>query len=159
MIRPTTVTSTVDGFDHLVTAAAASVGLMASHGTSVASCGRLVLAALLTVPPWPTCLDCQTAAPYGTDGATAAATQLTHWFAFRVRQRASGGAGVMRWCVASFADRPGYLRGSMSGVDLVGVEWSWNGCPVARAGMWITDEDNIGGALGRADPAVDLAIP
>jgi hypothetical protein len=59
MIRPTTVTSTVDGFDHLVTAAA--VGLMASHGTSVALCGRLVLAARLTVPPGPTCLDCQTA--------------------------------------------------------------------------------------------------
>ncbi|MFN2494979.1 MAG: hypothetical protein ABR608_03585 [Pseudonocardiaceae bacterium] len=59
--RPATVTSTVDGRDHLVSAAAGSVGLAAGHGRSVALCGRLVLAASLTVPPRPTCLECETA--------------------------------------------------------------------------------------------------
>ncbi|MGH3942309.1 MAG: hypothetical protein ACRDTG_27555 [Pseudonocardiaceae bacterium] len=58
--RPATVTSTVDGRDHLVSAAAL-VGLGAGHGTSVALCGRLVLAASLTVPPGPTCFNCETA--------------------------------------------------------------------------------------------------
>ncbi|MGH3911837.1 MAG: hypothetical protein ACRDTC_00265 [Pseudonocardiaceae bacterium] len=55
------MTSTVDGSDHLLSTPAASVGLVAGHGTSVALCGRLVLAAPLTVPPGPTCFDCETA--------------------------------------------------------------------------------------------------
>lgn len=59
--RPATVTSTVDGRDHLVSASAASVGLAAGHEKSVALCGRLVVAAPLTVPPGPTCFDCETA--------------------------------------------------------------------------------------------------
>lgn len=59
--RPATVTSTVDGRDHLVSARAASVGLAVGHGESVALCGRLVVAAPLTVPPGPTCFDCETA--------------------------------------------------------------------------------------------------
>ncbi|MGH3940038.1 MAG: hypothetical protein ACRDTG_15680 [Pseudonocardiaceae bacterium] len=48
-IRPAMVTSTVDERDHLVSAPAASVGLAAGPGKSVALCGRLVLAAPLTV--------------------------------------------------------------------------------------------------------------
>jgi hypothetical protein len=59
--RPAVVTSTADGRDHLVSAAAASVGPAAGHGKCVALCGRLVLAASLTVPPGPTCVDCETA--------------------------------------------------------------------------------------------------
>ncbi|MGH3911945.1 MAG: hypothetical protein ACRDTC_00835 [Pseudonocardiaceae bacterium] len=59
--RPATVTSTADGRDHLLSTPAASVGLAVSHGKSVALYGRLVPAAPLTVPPGPTCLDCETA--------------------------------------------------------------------------------------------------
>ncbi|MGH3799371.1 MAG: hypothetical protein ACRDTD_04400 [Pseudonocardiaceae bacterium] len=55
------MTSTVDGRDHLVSAPAASVGLAAGHGKSVALCGLLVVAAPLTIPPGPTCFDCETA--------------------------------------------------------------------------------------------------
>ncbi|MGH3942312.1 MAG: hypothetical protein ACRDTG_27570 [Pseudonocardiaceae bacterium] len=59
--RPAIVTSTVDGRDHLVSPAAASVGLAVGHGKSVALCERLVVAASLMVPPGPTCFDCETA--------------------------------------------------------------------------------------------------
>ncbi|MGH3911834.1 MAG: hypothetical protein ACRDTC_00250 [Pseudonocardiaceae bacterium] len=58
--RPATVTSTVDGRDHLIGTSVA-VGLAAGQGTSVALCGRLVVAASLTVPPGPMCFDCETA--------------------------------------------------------------------------------------------------
>lgn len=64
--RPATVTSTVDGRDHLVSAPAASVGLAAGHGRSVALCGRLVVAAPLKGP---TCFECETALHRVTVGA------------------------------------------------------------------------------------------
>ena len=59
--RPTAVTSTADGRDHLLSEQATTAGLVAGHGKYTALCGRLVVAASLVTPPGPTCLDCETA--------------------------------------------------------------------------------------------------
>ena len=59
--RPATVTSTVDGRDHLISQHAAAAGLVTGHGEFAALCGRLVIAAPLVVGPGPTCVDCETA--------------------------------------------------------------------------------------------------
>ncbi|HEY2764206.1 MAG TPA: hypothetical protein VGJ13_09380 [Pseudonocardiaceae bacterium] len=56
-----TVTSTVDGRDHLISDQVTASGLVAGQGRYSAMCGRLVLAAPLVIPPGPTCLDCETA--------------------------------------------------------------------------------------------------
>lgn len=52
--------------------------------------------------------------------------------------------------------RPGYLRGSVDGVNLEGTEWAWRGRPIARAGLWINAESEVDGALGQVGPTVDL---
>lgn len=88
--RPATVTSTVDGREHPVSAAA-SVGLVAGHGTSVALCGRLMMAAPLTVPPGPTCLDCETALHRVTVGADSSCRR----------------GGLMAWLLGRGSSRPG----------------------------------------------------
>jgi len=59
--RPATVTSNVDGRDHLISEQAMTMGLVAARGEYVALCGRPVVAAPLVVPRGPTCLDCETA--------------------------------------------------------------------------------------------------
>ncbi|MGQ0773894.1 MAG: hypothetical protein ACT4NY_05670 [Pseudonocardiales bacterium] len=59
--RPATVTSTVDGRDHLVGEQAMTVGLLAGHGDYLAICGRVVVAAPMVVPPGRTCWECETA--------------------------------------------------------------------------------------------------
>jgi len=59
--RPTAMTSTADGRDHLLSEQATTAGLVAGHGKYTALCGRLVVAASLVTPPGPTCLDCETA--------------------------------------------------------------------------------------------------
>ena len=60
-IRTATVTSTVDGRDHLISQQATAAGLVTGHGEYVTVCGRLIVAAPLVVPPGPTCFDCETA--------------------------------------------------------------------------------------------------
>jgi hypothetical protein len=70
--RPATVTSTVDGRDHLISAHATAAGLAAGRGEYVALCGRAVVAAPLVVPPGPTCFDCETALHRITTGTTTA---------------------------------------------------------------------------------------
>jgi hypothetical protein len=59
--RPASVTSTVDGRNHLVGDEPAVAGQVAGQGAYVALCGHRVLAAPLVVPPGPTCFDCETA--------------------------------------------------------------------------------------------------
>jgi len=110
--RPATVTSTIDGRDHLVSARMASAGLAVDLGKSGALCGRLVVAAPPTVPPGPTCLDCETALHRVTIGADTS-YQCGGLMARLLGRRGSrigprslsagqpGGAGVMCWCVAS----------------------------------------------------------
>jgi len=68
--RPTTVTSTVDGRDHLLGERATTAGLVAGHGEYTALCGRHVVAASLVTPPGPTCLDCETALHRATTTST-----------------------------------------------------------------------------------------
>jgi hypothetical protein len=58
--RPATVTSTVDGRDHLISQQLTAAGLVTGHGEYAAICGRLVVAAPLVVGPGPTCVDCET---------------------------------------------------------------------------------------------------
>ncbi|MGH3921323.1 MAG: hypothetical protein ACRDTT_00300 [Pseudonocardiaceae bacterium] len=69
-VRPTTLTSTVDGRDHLISEQATAAGLAAGRGAYHAMCGRRVLAALLVVAPGPTCLDCETALHRITTGSS-----------------------------------------------------------------------------------------
>ncbi len=68
--RPTTMTSTADGRDHLLSQQATTAGLVAGHGKYTALCGRLVIAASLMTPPGPTCLDCETALHHSTTIST-----------------------------------------------------------------------------------------
>jgi hypothetical protein len=68
--RPTTMTSTADGRDHLLSQQATTAGLVAGHGKYTALCGRLVMAASLMTPPGPTCLDCETALHRSTTAST-----------------------------------------------------------------------------------------
>ncbi|MGH3885966.1 MAG: hypothetical protein ACRDSZ_05225 [Pseudonocardiaceae bacterium] len=56
--RPLTVTSTVDGRDHLINDRAMADGHAASRGQFTALCGHLVVAAALVAPPGPPCRDC-----------------------------------------------------------------------------------------------------
>ncbi|MGQ0773897.1 MAG: hypothetical protein ACT4NY_05685 [Pseudonocardiales bacterium] len=58
---PTTLTSTTDGRDHLVSAHAMTSGLVAGHGDYLALCGRVLVAAPMVAPPGQTCFDCETA--------------------------------------------------------------------------------------------------
>jgi len=53
--------------------------------------------------------------------------------------------------------RPSYLRGSVDGSGLEAVEWRVHGRRVAEAGLWVATEDEVDGALGPGDPAVDRA--
>jgi len=66
--RTSTVTSTADGRDHLISEQAMTSGLEEGHGDYVAICGRVVVAAPMVVPPGPTCLDCETALHRRTTG-------------------------------------------------------------------------------------------
>ena len=68
--RPTAMTSTADGRDHLLSQQATTAGLVAGHGKYTALCGRLVVAASLVTPPGPTCLDCETALHRSTTTST-----------------------------------------------------------------------------------------
>jgi len=68
--RPTAMTSTADGRDHLLSEQATTAGLVAGHGEYTALCGRLVVAASLVTPPGPTCLDCETALHRSTTTST-----------------------------------------------------------------------------------------
>ena len=68
--RPTTMTSTADGRDHLLSEQATTAGLVAGHGEYTALCGRLVVAASLVTPPGRTCLDCETALHHSTTTST-----------------------------------------------------------------------------------------
>jgi hypothetical protein len=68
--RPTTMTSTADGRNHLLSQQATTAGLVAGHGKYIALCGRLVVAASLVTPPGPTCLDCETALHRSTTTST-----------------------------------------------------------------------------------------
>ena len=68
--RPTAMTSTADGRDHLLSERATTAGLVAGHGKYTALCGRLVVAASLVTPPGPTCLDCETALHRSTTTST-----------------------------------------------------------------------------------------
>lgn len=56
--RPVTVTSTVDGRDHLIDDRSMADGRAAGHGQFTALCGHLVVAAALVAPPGPSCRDC-----------------------------------------------------------------------------------------------------
>jgi hypothetical protein len=56
--RPTAVTSTVGGRDHLIDDRAMADGHAASRGQFAALCGHLVVAAALVAPPGPSCRDC-----------------------------------------------------------------------------------------------------
>lgn len=66
------------------------------------------------------------------------------------------GVGDRPTRVALHPGRPDYLRGAVDGVEFDGAQWTWNGQPVARAGLWITAEADISGAIGPVDPTVDL---
>ncbi len=68
--RTTTVTSTADGRDHLISEQAMTCGLETGHGDYLAICERVIVAAPMVVPPGPTCLDCETALHRSTTGAT-----------------------------------------------------------------------------------------
>ena len=68
--RPTAMTSTLDGRDHLLGEQATTAGLVAGHGEHTALCGRRVVAASLVTPPGPTCLDCETALHRATTTST-----------------------------------------------------------------------------------------
>jgi hypothetical protein len=68
--RPTTMTSTADGRNHLLSQQATTAGLVAGHGKYTALCGRVVVAASLVTPPGPTCLDCETALHRSTTTST-----------------------------------------------------------------------------------------
>ena len=68
--RPTAMTSTADGRDHLLSEQATTAGVVAGHGEYTALCGRLVVAASLVTPPGPTCLDCETALHRSTTTST-----------------------------------------------------------------------------------------
>ena len=59
--RSITVTSTADGRDHLISEQAPAAGLAPGHGSYLALCGHLVIAAPLAAPPGPTCRACETA--------------------------------------------------------------------------------------------------
>ena len=86
--RPTTVTSTVDGRDHLLNEQATTVGLVAGHGEYTALCGRQVVAVSLVTPPGPTCLDCETALHRAT--TTSTTSHRRHGWMVRLRRRFSG---------------------------------------------------------------------
>lgn len=73
--RPTTMTSSLDGRDHLLSQQATTAGLAAGHGEYTALCGRRVLAAALVTPPGPTCLDCETALHRA---ATTSSSRMSH---------------------------------------------------------------------------------
>lgn len=60
-IRSATVTSTVDGRDHLISQQPTAAGLVIGYGQFVTICRRLIVAAPLVVPPGPTCFDCEIA--------------------------------------------------------------------------------------------------
>ena len=72
--RPTAMTSTADGRDHLLSQQATTAGLVAGHGRYTALCGRLVIAASLMTPPgrraWTARQHC-TAAPRSAPPRTA----------------------------------------------------------------------------------------
>ncbi len=101
--RPTTVTSTVDGRDHLLGEQATTAGLVAGHGEYTALCGRPVVAASLVTPPGPTCLDCETALHRATTTSTTShrregwVTRLLHRCAPRAGSR-SATADSLRRC-------------------------------------------------------------
>ncbi|MDQ4033810.1 MAG: hypothetical protein M3332_16840 [Actinomycetota bacterium] len=61
LLRPTAMTSFLDGRAHLLNEQATTAGLAAGHGEYIALCGRRVVAAALMAPPGPTCLNCETA--------------------------------------------------------------------------------------------------
>jgi hypothetical protein len=56
--RPVTMTSRVDGRDHLIDDRAMADGHAASHGQFTVLCGHLVVAAALVAPPGPPCREC-----------------------------------------------------------------------------------------------------
>jgi len=87
--RPTTVTSTVDGRDHLLGEQATTAGLVAGHGEYTALCGRQVVAVSLVTPPGPTCLDCETALHRATT-TTSTTSHRRHGWMVRLRRRFSG---------------------------------------------------------------------
>jgi len=98
--RPTTVTSTADGRDHLISAHAMTSGLAAGHGDYLALCGRVVVAAPMVVPPGPTCFDCETAL----HRSTTASPGRSH------RRRRGVVARLLRW-----RRRPAHARSRAAG--------------------------------------------
>lgn len=86
--RPTTMTSTLDGRDHLLSQQATTAGLAAGHGEYTALCGRRVVAAALVTPPGPTCLDCETALHRATTTSTTS-HRRSGWVARLLHRRAA----------------------------------------------------------------------
>jgi hypothetical protein len=61
--RGPSLTCTVDGLDHLVSADAAAHGIAARQGTYTAMCGHLIYVAALVSSPGPLCSRCAQSAP------------------------------------------------------------------------------------------------
>lgn len=85
--RPTTMTCTVDGRDHLISEQATEAGQVAGDGRYQAICERLVTAAPLVVAPGPTCLDCETALHRSTTTAETTSHRRTGLLAWLLRRR------------------------------------------------------------------------
>ena len=85
--RPTAMTSTADGRDHLLSQQATTAGLVAGHGRYTALCGRPVVAASLVTPPGPTCLDCETALHRSTTTSTTSHRRRSGLLARLLRRR------------------------------------------------------------------------
>ena len=88
--RPTTMTSTADGRNHLLSQQATTAGLVAGHGEYIALCGRLVVAASLVTPPGPTCLDCETALHRSTTTSTTSHRRRSGLLARLLHRRTPG---------------------------------------------------------------------
>jgi hypothetical protein len=89
--RPTAMTSTADGRDHLLSQQATTAGLVAGHGRYTALCGRLVVvAAALVTPPGPTCLDCETALHRSTTTSTTSHRRRSGLLARLLHRRTPG---------------------------------------------------------------------
>ncbi len=88
--RPTAMTSTADGRDHLLSQQATTAGLVAGHGKYTALCGRPVVAASLVTPPGPTCLDCETALHRSTTTSTTSHRRRSGLLARLLHRRTPG---------------------------------------------------------------------
>jgi len=88
--RPTAMTSTADGRDHLLSQQATTAGLVAGHGRYTALCGRPVVAASLVTPPGPTCLDCETALHRSTTTSTTSHRRRSGLLARLLHRRTPG---------------------------------------------------------------------